>query len=184
MDLLLTKLMACHSSRHYCSAVTALSKPCGQGVLPRGKHCSAREAMHGAATQRWAWKDQIQDCHYLYVVLFPAGSRKTYGRGWNVFTQWATPNLMYGVGNRCPTTPAWRVSGRGTAGTWATQRVSVSLLTCFFSHLSYSLQQSCRRTQVMDHHPGTGVTHEQCGSHARVAGSSSIHLYHFLFNTH
>lgn len=68
-------------SRHYCGAVSALGKPCRQGALPHAKHCSAKEAMYGGAAQLWAWIDQIQDWRYLYLVLFPARSRKTYGRG-------------------------------------------------------------------------------------------------------
>lgn len=38
-------------------------------------------------------------------MLFLAGSRKSYGRGWKIFTQWAIPNLPYSAVNRCHTSP-------------------------------------------------------------------------------
>lgn len=58
-----------------------------------------------------------------------------------------TSCVVFAIGN--PPLQARRVSGRGTAGSWATQWVSASLLTCFFSFLIYLLQPSSSRTQAI-----------------------------------
>lgn len=80
-------------SWHSCSAVSGLSKPCGQGVLPCAEHCSAREAMHGAAAQLWSWIYQIQDCQNWPGIFNPLSS-------------WEQKNLWQGMKCLHPTSHA------------------------------------------------------------------------------